>query len=255
MRSTQSRRDFLTTRRQRPRPAGAGVAAAATTACSPPSAAATGGRVNPLAPQAAALRAEGQDLHLHLPGRRAQPARPVRPQAEAQRAARPAAARVADQERPLRLPPEGHRHAPGQPAQVHASTASAAWSCPTCCRTSAPCADDICLIRSMHTDAFNHHPGQLLMNCGRAMLRPAEHGLVAHLRPGQRVAEPARLRRAHRRPRHQRRRLATGRAASCPRPTPGVLFRNQGEPVLNLQQPAGPARRDAARRRSTRCAT
>src|SRR5262249_31424463 len=23
------------------------------------------------------------------------------------------------------------------------------------------CADDICLIRGMHTDAFNHHPGQL----------------------------------------------------------------------------------------------
>ena len=28
------------------------------------------------------------------------------------------------------------------------------------------CADDICLIRSMHTDQFNHLPGQLMMNCG-----------------------------------------------------------------------------------------
>src|SRR5205814_8172875 len=28
------------------------------------------------------------------------------------------------------------------------------------------CADDIALIRSMHTDSFNHHPGQLAMNCG-----------------------------------------------------------------------------------------
>src|SRR4051794_14713107 len=28
------------------------------------------------------------------------------------------------------------------------------------------CADDICLIRSMHTEAFNHHPGQLMMNTG-----------------------------------------------------------------------------------------
>src|SRR5215218_7121433 len=27
-------------------------------------------------------------------------------------------------------------------------------------------ADDVCLIRSMHTEAFNHHPGQLLMNTG-----------------------------------------------------------------------------------------
>ena len=28
------------------------------------------------------------------------------------------------------------------------------------------CADDICLVRSMHTDAFNHHPGQLLLFTG-----------------------------------------------------------------------------------------
>jgi Protein of unknown function (DUF1501). len=27
-------------------------------------------------------------------------------------------------------------------------------------------ADDICLVRSMHTDAFNHHPGQLLLFSG-----------------------------------------------------------------------------------------
>ena len=81
------------------------------------------------------------------------------------------------------------------------------------------CADDIALIRSMHTEAFNHHPGQLMMNTRRADVRPAEHGLVAQLRPRQRVEGPARLRRAQRRPRHQRRRLATGRAGSCPRPT------------------------------------
>jgi len=30
----------------------------------------------------------------------------------------------------------------------------------------AGCADDIALVRSMHTEAFNHHPGQLLMNTG-----------------------------------------------------------------------------------------
>src|SRR5262245_49302108 len=28
------------------------------------------------------------------------------------------------------------------------------------------CADDICMIRSVYTDVTNHHPGQLLMNCG-----------------------------------------------------------------------------------------
>src|SRR5438128_11238800 len=30
----------------------------------------------------------------------------------------------------------------------------------------ATCADDIALVRSMHTEAFNHHPGQLMMNTG-----------------------------------------------------------------------------------------
>src|SRR3981081_309961 len=30
------------------------------------------------------------------------------------------------------------------------------------------CADDLLMVRSMHTDQFNHHPGQLLMQCGRA---------------------------------------------------------------------------------------
>ena len=32
------------------------------------------------------------------------------------------------------------------------------------------CADDIALIRSMHGEQFNHHPGQLLMSCGKAEL-------------------------------------------------------------------------------------
>jgi len=30
----------------------------------------------------------------------------------------------------------------------------------------ATCADDICLVRSMYTDAFNHHPAQLMMMSG-----------------------------------------------------------------------------------------
>ena len=30
----------------------------------------------------------------------------------------------------------------------------------------ASCADDICLVRSMYTEAFNHHPGQLLLFTG-----------------------------------------------------------------------------------------
>src|SRR5262245_58646162 len=31
----------------------------------------------------------------------------------------------------------------------------------------ATCADDICLIRSLYTDQFNHHPAALTLQCGR----------------------------------------------------------------------------------------
>jgi hypothetical protein len=50
------------------------------------------------------------------------------------------------------------------------------------------CADDITLIRSMHTDAFNHHPGQLLLFTGSIQFgRPsmgawATYGLGPSLR-------------------------------------------------------------------------
>ena len=36
----------------------------------------------------------------------------------------------------------------------------------------AECADDLCVIRSMHADVPNHEPSLLLMNCGEARLRP-----------------------------------------------------------------------------------
>src|SRR5436309_2814448 len=38
----------------------------------------------------------------------------------------------------------------------------------------AGCADDIAWVRSMHTDQFNHHPGQLMMNTGSPLFgRPS----------------------------------------------------------------------------------
>jgi len=100
------------------------------------------------------------------------------------------------------------------------------------------CADDIALVRSMHTDAFNHHPGQLLMLCGRStfglptMGAWLNYGLGSPSRdlPGYVV-------------------LTAGRGTSggaslwssgfLPSTYQGVLFRNQGEPVLNLNNPPG----------------
>ncbi|HJZ59125.1 MAG TPA: DUF1501 domain-containing protein [Gemmataceae bacterium] len=99
-------------------------------------------------------------------------------------------------------------------------------------------ADDVCLIRSMHTEAFNHHPGQLLMNTGSTMFgRPSmgswlNYGLGSEAEnlPGYVV-------------------LSAGRGTSggtsnwnsgfLPSTFAGVLFRNQGEPVLNLNNPPG----------------
>lgn len=102
----------------------------------------------------------------------------------------------------------------------------------------ATCADDIAWIRSMHTEAFNHHPGQLLMNTGvPAFGRPSmgawlNYGLGSASKnlPGYVV-------------------LTAGRGTSggasnwssgfLPSTYAGVLFRNQGEPVLNLNNPPG----------------
>src|SRR5213593_1748903 len=100
------------------------------------------------------------------------------------------------------------------------------------------CADDIALIRSMHTDQFNHHPGQLMMNCGVPTFgRPSmgawlNYGLGTESKnlPGYVV-------------------LTAGRGLSggaslwssgfLPSNYQGVLFRSKGDPVLNLSNPPG----------------
>lgn len=102
----------------------------------------------------------------------------------------------------------------------------------------ATCVDDMAFIRSMHTEAFNHHPGQLLMNTGSTMFgRPSmgswfNYGLGSESKnlPGYVV-------------------LSAGRGTSggtsnwgsgfMPSSYAGTLFRNQGDPVLNLSNPAG----------------
>lgn len=99
-------------------------------------------------------------------------------------------------------------------------------------------ADDLLLVRSLHTDQFNHHPGQLMMQCGRAtfglptMGSWITYGLGSESEnlPGYVV-------------------LTSGRGSSggatlwqsgfLPSTHAGVLFRNQGEPVLNLASPEG----------------
>jgi hypothetical protein len=102
----------------------------------------------------------------------------------------------------------------------------------------ASCADDLCLVRSMYTDAFNHHPGQLLLFGGSIQVgRPTMgawtlYGLGSESQnlPGFVV-------------------LSSGDGTSggtsnwssgfLPSTYQGVVFRSSGDPVLYLSNPAG----------------
>jgi hypothetical protein len=103
------------------------------------------------------------------------------------------------------------------------------------------CADDLCLVRSMFTDAFNHHPGQLMLFGGSIQGgRPtmgawALYGLGSESQnlPGFVV-------------------LGSGVGTSAgtlnwssgflPSTYQGVVFRSSGDPVLYLSNPAGVTR-------------
>jgi len=100
----------------------------------------------------------------------------------------------------------------------------------------ATCADDICLVRSMYTEAFNHHPGQLLLFTGHTLVgRPAMgawvvYGLGSESRdlPGFVV-------------------LASGNGTSggtdnfasgfLPSTYAGTVLRSTGDPILYLSNP------------------
>ncbi len=99
-------------------------------------------------------------------------------------------------------------------------------------------ADDVLLVRSMHTDQFNHHPGQLMMQCGRptfglpCMGSWITYGLGSESRnlPGYVVLNSGRGNSAG---------STIWQSGFLPSTYSGVLFRNKGEPVLDLANPPG----------------
>lgn len=105
----------------------------------------------------------------------------------------------------------------------------------------ASCADDICLVRSMVTDAFNHHPGQLLLFTGSQQFgRPTMgawvvYGLGSESQnlPGFVVLSSG---------------VGTSGGASnfasgfLPSSYQGVMFRGGAEPIVYLQSPEGVTR-------------
>ncbi|MEO2014405.1 MAG: DUF1501 domain-containing protein [Fuerstiella sp.] len=102
----------------------------------------------------------------------------------------------------------------------------------------ATCADDICMINSMHTDQFNHHPGQLMMQCGQAQFGlPSMGAWISYGLGTENQNLPSYVV------------LTSGRGSSggatlwnsgyLPSVHAGVLLRNQGPPILNLELPPG----------------
>ena len=102
----------------------------------------------------------------------------------------------------------------------------------------ATCADDLCLIRSMVGDQFNHHPASLLLQCGQAKLGlPSMGSWLLYGLGSESQNLPAYVV------------LSGGRGTSgsstlwhngfLSSAYAGVLFRTRGEPVLNLSNPPG----------------
>ncbi len=99
-------------------------------------------------------------------------------------------------------------------------------------------ADDIALIRTLHTDAFNHHPAQLVMNTGFDRFgRPSvgswlSYGLGRESRdlPAYVVLWSGETTQGA---------SSLWSSGFLPTSHQGVLLRNQGEPILNLSRPAG----------------
>ena len=101
------------------------------------------------------------------------------------------------------------------------------------------CADDICLVRSMHTEAINHHPGQLLLFTGAIQMgRPSlgawvSYGLGSESRnlPGFVVLTSG--------PRGTSGGSTNFASGFLPSHYQGTVFRQSGDPILYLGNPPG----------------
>ena len=105
-------------------------------------------------------------------------------------------------------------------------------------------ADELCFVRSMHTEAINHDPAVTYLQTGHQLAGRPSMGSLAQLRPGKREAKTC------------RRSSCCSRAAAPPDRTirsttrlwgsgflpskhQGVRFRSDGDPVLYLSNPPG----------------
>src|SRR6476620_10903716 len=152
---------------------------------------------------------------------------------------RQAAARRHDQEQEpgFHEPPRGR---PGQPPRVP-SRRKSGIEFSDYIPHMASCADVICLVRSMYSDAFNHHPGQLLLFSGTMQFgRPTLGAWVLYGLGSESQNLPGFVV------------LSSGVGTSAgannwasgflPSTYQGVTFRSSGDPVLYMSNPKGVTR-------------
>ncbi|MCC6537957.1 MAG: DUF1501 domain-containing protein [Bryobacterales bacterium] len=101
-----------------------------------------------------------------------------------------------------------------------------------------PIADELCIVRSMHTDAFNHQPADFLLHTGHMLPgRPTMGAWVLYGLGSESANLPGFIV------------LSTGKSnmsqaaqwtsGFLPSSYQGVMFRRKGDPVLYLSNPAG----------------
>ncbi len=101
-------------------------------------------------------------------------------------------------------------------------------------------ADDYCLIRSMHTDVANHHPAQLMMNCGVPRLgHPSMGSWVAYGLGSESRDLPAYIVMTSSSGKGIEGGASNWSNGFLPSTYRGVTFRSQGDPVLHLANPPG----------------
>ena len=133
---------------------------------------------------------------------------------------------------------KGHPKLLGSPykfGQRGQSGAGSASSCPHI----GEVVDDIAVIRSMHTDQFNHAPAELFLYTGTSAQRRGGDGLVDHLRAGLGEPGPARLRRPDQRRHRPDRRQGPLEHRLPAQRLPGRAVPDGGRPDPLRQRPQG----------------
>jgi hypothetical protein len=103
----------------------------------------------------------------------------------------------------------------------------------------AGCADDICVVRSMVSDQFNHHPGQLLMHCGSPLVGRPSMGSWALYGLGSESQDLPGFVALQSGPRGGSGSSGLFSSGFLPSQYQGVPFSAGGEPIAYLRSPGG----------------